>query len=223
MVLVGRVARFVDVCGSDDPYPEAVWRAAGMYFQALDGEEAVLPGGRYACAQALAVRGLPFLKGFSLGQACHFVQMSISQRRLLGYRDGQLVSFLRSDECMKEMCAFAQLPTVEPNLRIASLEEARHGLWNILHRGPPQPGITLSNVKRYFQAHYGMALNETALGHPRLHSLLQAPCFHDICYVEAGHDGLYMVRPVRRASRYVPAQSVVQVGRVGRGRGPESS
>lgn len=207
--LVGQPAYFVDVCSSYDPYPDTLWFAAAAYFEALEGEEAVLPGGRYACAQALAMRKLSFIEGMSLGQLCHLVQVSISQRKLLGYRDGHLVPFLRSEECMKEQCAFAQQPSVEPTLPLASLEAARQGLWEILNCGPDMRGVTLSNVKRLFRARYCLELNETVLGHSRLHSLLQDPCFHDICYVEAERHGQVMVRPIQQLPSplcYVPVQ-----------------
>merc|ERR1711953_346021 len=60
---------FVDIYDSADNYPEELWAAAEAYFKSLgDSTELALPGGRYASAQALAERRLPFLSGNSLGQ-----------------------------------------------------------------------------------------------------------------------------------------------------------
>eukprot|EP00419_Tripos_fusus_P058266 CAMPEP_0172929658 /NCGR_PEP_ID=MMETSP1075-20121228/218596_1 /TAXON_ID=2916 /ORGANISM="Ceratium fusus, Strain PA161109" /LENGTH=327 /DNA_ID=CAMNT_0013790959 /DNA_START=64 /DNA_END=1045 /DNA_ORIENTATION=+ len=88
------VQDFVDVYSEVDCYPEEVWQAAVNYFGSLaEGPSLVLPRGRYASAQALMARQLPFLRGFALGQVCHFVQIAISKRKLLGYVDGGIVPY----------------------------------------------------------------------------------------------------------------------------------
>merc|ERR1712176_1006309 len=90
---------------------------------------------------------------FFLGQICHVVQLAISQKRILGYREGQLVPYLHSDEWVKEQRAFHQQPICSKDgtsLPLASWEEARECLRQVLDSEcNPDPGVvTLSNVKR---------------------------------------------------------------------------
>lgn len=59
-----------------DDYPEEVWKAAEAYFQQLgERSEYALPGARYTSVQALLARRLPFLKGYTVGQVCHFTSL----------------------------------------------------------------------------------------------------------------------------------------------------
>lgn len=53
---------------TEDVYPPQLWIDAAVYFASLQGEEALLPGGRYMCARVLADRKLCFLEGYSLGE-----------------------------------------------------------------------------------------------------------------------------------------------------------
>ena len=46
------------VCSARDPYPAELWGEAASYFESLDGNEILLPGGRYACAQDLTWKGV---------------------------------------------------------------------------------------------------------------------------------------------------------------------
>lgn len=80
-ILLDQVEDFIDVYDKQDDYPDVLWSAADDYFQSLPEQEAVLPGGRYACAQTLASRRLDFLQGYSLGHICHFVQLAISTKK----------------------------------------------------------------------------------------------------------------------------------------------
>mmetsp|Transcript_18406 Transcript_18406/g.52794 ORF Transcript_18406/g.52794 Transcript_18406/m.52794 type:complete len:543 (-) Transcript_18406:131-1759(-) len=193
IALVGRSAGdFVDVTSPEDPYPESLWEEAAAYFESLAGDGALLPGGRYACAQALTARALPFLKGRSLGEVCHIVQLALSKRRLLGYRDGSMVPFSQSVDCLKAQCAVWQQPMTfskrtAPDLPLATWEQTRACLWEILNEAGSYgaPGvITLSNVKRLFRARYNLELSETSLGHSRLNELLQDPRLADVCTAE---------------------------------------
>lgn len=68
MLIVGRLHEFVDVCSPVDYHPAAMWEKLAEYLETLPAEEAELPGGRYACAQVLAGRRLPFLQHCSLGE-----------------------------------------------------------------------------------------------------------------------------------------------------------
>mmetsp|Transcript_132728 Transcript_132728/g.331109 ORF Transcript_132728/g.331109 Transcript_132728/m.331109 type:complete len:271 (+) Transcript_132728:154-966(+) len=113
-LLTGREPDFVDACSPADPYPEELWEAMAAHFsddgQAEEG--LCLPGGRYACAQALVAWRLPCLAGRSLGEVCHVVQLAISQRQILGYSDGQVVPHSRSEAVVKRRFAALQRPVV---------------------------------------------------------------------------------------------------------------
>merc|ERR1740121_2287445 len=109
--LKGVAADFVDVCSFVDPFSPDLWEQATAYFDGLADDELLLPGGRYVCAQALVARRLPFLQGLSLGEVCHFVQLAISQKRLLGFAaEGGMVPYRQSENYIKEQCAAVQQP-----------------------------------------------------------------------------------------------------------------
>lgn len=200
VVLIGQPCSILDVCSPHDPYPQQMWQEAAAYFQHLSNEEMILPGGRYACARELMRRGLPFLAEHSLGQVCHIVQLAITQKRILGYLEGQLVPYQHSDEWIKEQCAFHQQPIcAKPgaeSMPVASWEEARERLWELLMtEHNPEPGtLTLSNVKRLFRARFQLELSETALGHSRLFDLLRDVRFRDVCVLQAHKNGQLLVK-----------------------------
>jgi len=191
-LLVGREKSFVDVSSPVDVYPEKLWNDAKVYFESLEGPEMMLPGGRYACAQVLMQRNLKFLEGCSLGEVCHIVQLAVSQKRVLGYLEGNMVPFGKSVDYIKEQYAVWQQPVnfakkAIPDMPLATWEQARMCLWEILNHASihGQPGvITLSNVKRLFRSRFNLELSETALGHSRLNELLQDHRFSDICTLE---------------------------------------
>lgn len=203
-----RDQHFVDIYSSEDDYSPAIWQAATQYFEQLPEEDALLPGGRYSCAQALLQRQLDFLKGFSLGEVCHLVQLAISQHKILGYCNGAVVPYSRSQSRVKEECAVSQQPCVgppkedpAPSLTLASLEKARECLKEILASAegdksdPQAPSmIPLSNVKRLFRSRYQTELSETALGHSKLSELLQDQRFSDICEVQLQGQGYIVVQ-----------------------------
>jgi len=208
-LLVDRPDRFIDVYDTVDVYPEDLWEAAAVYFEGLDPDDAgaALPGGRYASAQALACRDLPFLQGRSLGQVCHITQLAISQRKMLGYFNGAIVPYSRSTSRLKLCCAQEQravsskalaaetdggaaaLPVAQWDVARSSLREILEGA---LRKGADQ--VPLSNVKRIFRSVYHMELSETALGHAKLSDLLQDTRFEDICSVQLQDRG-YAVLP----------------------------
>mmetsp|Transcript_24614 Transcript_24614/g.47978 ORF Transcript_24614/g.47978 Transcript_24614/m.47978 type:complete len:476 (-) Transcript_24614:97-1524(-) len=206
-LLVDRNPTFVDIYDSADNYPEELWASAEAYFKSLgDSTELALPGGRYASAQALAERRLPFLSGYSLGQVCHITQIAISQRKLLGYFNGTIVPYECSTSMLKCRCAQEQRPLMDPALagntefQVVGWELARTKLREILQsatiRGAGQ--VPLSNVKRLFRSLHQLELSETALGHSKLTELLQDSRFHDICTVQLQDRG-YAVVPVSSA------------------------
>jgi len=206
-LLVDREPTFVDIYDAVDNYPEELWAAADQYFKSLGtSTELALPGGRYASAQALAERRLPFLSGYSLGQVCHITQIAISQRKLLGYFNGTIVPYECSTSMLKCRCAQEQRPLMDPAMtgttefQVVGWELARTKLREILQsatiRGAGQ--VPLSNVKRLFRSLHQLELSETALGHSKLTELLQDSRFHDICTVQLQDRG-YAVVPVNSA------------------------
>jgi len=213
VTLVGRPCNFLDVCSPHDPYPPEMWLDAATYFQNLSEEEMHLPGGRYACARVLVGRGLPFLAGCSLGQVCHIVQLAISQKRILGYLEGQLVPYWHSEEWVKEQYAFHQQPICSRkgsnSLPVATWEEARTRLLQLLDsESNPEPGVvTLSNVKRLFRSRFQLELSETVLGHSRLFDLLHDVRFRDVCTVQAHGNGQLLVKRAE-GPRQVPCHQL---------------
>ncbi|CAE7251381.1 rsmB [Symbiodinium sp. KB8] len=209
-LLRGRPPNFIDVYSPQDFYPTSLWQAAASYFEGLDDANMVLPGGRYSCAQALVSRGLQFLQGRTLGQVCHIVQLAISQKKLLGYLNGAVVPYGRSQSMIKERCAERQKPCTNiargNGSDLADWEVVKRGLKEIL--GSLSPGtatIPLSNVKRLFRSRFHIELSETALGHSKLSELLQDPRLRDICSVRLQGHG-YVVSPVT-PSAVVPSKS----------------
>lgn len=195
--LRGRPASFVDVYSPQDLYPAQLWQATNSYFESLEDATMALPGGRYSCAQALLARNLPFLRGYTLGQVCHIVQLAISQKKQLGYLNGAVVPYGRSQSMVKERCAERQRPCSNPtkgSSNLASLEDVRSGLAQILaDLAPMSAMVPLSNIKRLFRSRYHVELSETALGHSKLSELLQDPIFHDICSVRLDGNGYFVV------------------------------
>jgi len=205
-----RPERFVDVYSPDDNYSEATWTAAREYFEVLPELDAKLPGGRYSCAQALVLRKLPFLAGFSLGKVCHMVQLAISQHKILGYCNGAVVPYRHSQSKVKEDSAMFQQPCLSgkaddaaagsgaQSLPLATLEKARECLRDILDSAAPAEegpsSVPLSNVKRLFRSKYSVELSETSLGHSKLSELLQDKRFSDVCEVQLQGQGYIVVQ-----------------------------
>jgi len=221
-VLVGITQHFVDVYCTWDPYSPDLWASVTAYFMSLAEPDAVLPGGRYACASALVSRKLLFFQGLSLGQVCHIVQLSISQRKLLGYLSGSIVPYARSQSMIKDCCAWRQAPcdaaageagvagkqqedsqqkgpSSDPKAEqrpVATWETARACLREIIDDAVSKGAgsVPLSNIKRFFRSRCQLELSETALGHPKLSELLQDPRMKDICEVRLRGQG-YTVFP----------------------------
>jgi hypothetical protein len=191
--------KFVDVYNPVDSYPEAMWAAAATYFQALSGDEAVLPGGRYSCAQSLVERKLHFLSEYSLGQVCHIVQLAISQRKCLGYLNGGITPYLHSHSKVKDSAAAEQSSCAHAacvsDLTLATWETARTYLRTILSESMKSGSDTvpLSNIKRIFRSQFSTELSETSLGHSKLSELLQDSKLSDICTVRLLEQGYFVV------------------------------
>jgi len=200
VLLIGRPPDFVDVYNPLDIYPPELWHAATAYFDGLSDADMKLPGGRYSCAKTLAGRGLSFLQGRSLGQVSHIVQLAISQKKVLGYLNGAVVPYSRSQSMVKDRCAERQRPCasrVRGATTLVSWSTMRKCLQEILMRLAPASGgyIPLSNMKRLFRSRFRLELSETALGHAKLSELLQDNQLRDVCEVRLqGHS--YVVFPL---------------------------
>jgi len=199
-LLRGREPSFVDVHSPDDVYPPALWELAQVYFAGMDGK-AVLPGGRYACAQVLASRQVPFLRGRSLGQVCHIVQLAISEKKLLGYRSGSIVAYACSQSKAKAVCAERQRPFAAQagdNCAVATWAIVSACLRVLIGTLPDGSNtIPLSNIKRLFRTRFQVDLSETALGYAKLSELLQDTRVSDLCSVQLQEQG-YIVVPKSR-------------------------
>jgi len=198
-VFVDQPACFVDIYSPADSYLPQLWSGLRVYCESSAGQDLSLPGGRYACAQTLRALQLPFLAGYSLGRICHIVQLAISQKKILGYMDGAVVPYARSQSMMKEQCAMNGQPSTGSNkqnelasLPIASLEVARKYVLEILDAGKGE--VPLSNIKRLFRSRFQIELSETSFGYSKLSELLQGPSFSDICRVELRGHGYTVIQ-----------------------------
>jgi len=202
--LAGQPQHFVDPHCPDDPYPEQLWIEFGGYLAGLSEDER-LPGGRYLCALALAERNLPFFSRCSLGQLAHIVQLAISHRELLGYSDGMLVPYERSQSKLKRAKAERREPKAESDIAaVTDWDELRECFRQLF--GDNQR-IALSNIKFLFQSRFGAELSETALGYAKLSELLQDARLSDICEVRLQHAG-HVLQPVRPRNRISLCESI---------------
>mmetsp|Transcript_24962 Transcript_24962/g.63463 ORF Transcript_24962/g.63463 Transcript_24962/m.63463 type:complete len:547 (-) Transcript_24962:203-1843(-) len=202
-LIPGRASSFVDVYSPDDIYPEELWDLAAEYFGSMDNSTMVLPGGRYSCAQVLVQRDLPFLRGRSLGQVCHIVQLAISQKKLLGYLNGTVVPYSRSQSMVKEKNAECQRPcssAVRGKSAVATWDMMHGCLQTLLSKvsGADQT-LPLSNIKRLFRAQFQIELSETALGYAKLSELLQDQRLQDLCEVKLQGHG-YVIVPIKKST-----------------------
>jgi len=201
-----RTTTFIDVYDPVDPFPAHVWNSAAAYFASLSSDDMLLPGGRYACAQALVARKLGFLANFTPGQVCHMVEISMTHRKLLGYYNNSIVPYAHSFSMKKDRCALQQRPCVAENGSIAessssmppaSLHIARRYLSEILREssshGDGTGMLPLSNIKRLFRLRYKTELSETYFGHSRLSDLLQDERFCDLCTLRLQKNGYIIV------------------------------
>jgi len=221
-LLVGRALTFVDIYSTEDVYSDDFWAKLANHFESLPADEAPLPGGRYSCACALMAKNLPFLVGLSLGRVCHVVELALTHRKVLGYRDGAVVPYVLSQTRLKEqqamrrqLCcapdecrgdALSGLPAATWNDACARLQELL--IENASANGEGRWKMPLSNVKRLFRLRFGMELSETVLGHSKLSELLQDTRFCDVCAVELHDNGYIVVQP--SVSAKVPDTNISQ-------------
>lgn len=173
-----------------------MWQELTAHFDTLpEGEK--LPGGRYACAQALVTKKLLFLKGYSLGQICHLVQLACTQRCILGYRDGGIVRYTESESYMKQVTAFTKSPLGIQNYPVVcTWDDVCCCLRKILKA----ESIEISNLKRLFAVHFQRELSAKALGHVRLSDLLKDERLREICTLRKLGNGQHVIKAVGERS-----------------------
>jgi len=184
-------ASFVDIYSSKDDYSEEFWSIAAAYFEGLPADVMNCPGGRYECAKSLVALGLPFLAPYSLAQVCHIVQLAMTQRKILGYRNGAIVPYTRSQTRMKEQCAEHNRLCKKAKMPLATWDVLQQCLWSVLPKWAAE-GYPLSNVKRMLRADFFVDLSETALGHSSMCDLFKDWRLRDVCRVRLFGNGYYV-------------------------------
>lgn len=203
VLLLQREQNFIDVYSLIDCYPSSLWEELRHYLQELDNRGGSLPGGRYSCAKALLESALPSFQTRSLGEVCHIVQLAMSEKKLLGYLDGTIAPYERSNSMLKDTAAELCLGSCSSQqIPLASWESARSCMVDVLEsavrKGKKQ--VPISTLKRLFRSRFHMELSETALGYTKLSDLLQDAMFGDICSVRLLERG-YVVLPSEIFSR----------------------
>jgi len=201
-LLPGAPEAFVDVYSPHDCYWPELWTSLAAYLSGSEGVELILPGGRYSCAQVLVQRRLPCLAGYSLGQVSHIVQLAISQKKLLGYLNGNVVPYGRSQSMVKDRSAQRQRPCESSSSRRS--KSTAFATWDIMRPCLQQllsvqggQAMPLSNLKRLFRVRFNVELSETALGHAKLSECLQDPRVCDLCDVKLQGQG-YIIIPAQK-------------------------
>jgi len=132
------------------------------------------------------------------------VQLAISQKKMLGYLNGAVVPYRRSQSMVKERCAEKQRPCTNAargTTAIATWGMVRECLQEILFATVRPGSVPLSNIKRIFRSRYHIELSETALGHAKLSELLQDPRLQDLCTVQLRGHGYVVVPTCTQCSR----------------------
>lgn len=200
-LLINERPNFVDVYSPIDCYPAEFWTEAAAYFERLEGNAMILPGGRFSCAQCLAMRNLPFLATYTLGQVCHIVQLAISQKKLLGYSSDGITPYAHSQSMLKDKAAAKQSVCASlggagvGELPLATWETARQHLRDALTCSMQEgsDSVPLSNIKRIFRSQFQTELSETSLGHSKLSELLHDLKLRDICTVKLLDQGYFVI------------------------------
>lgn len=199
-LLVGRPCLFVDCSITSDPYSASIWASFKRFFEGPQGCSLNLVGGRTAAAEALRNQNLPDFAGFSLGRLCHIVELALTQKSILGYKNGAIVPYKLSDRAVKEQSALQQRPCAASQQQVATLQVARLCLQQLLQEAP-SGSLPLPNVKRLFTARFNIQLSETVFGHSKVSDLLQDSRFQDICTVEF-QNGFTVRRKVKTISMF---------------------
>jgi hypothetical protein len=193
----GLCAHFVDIYDTEDHFSEQFWSDARSYFESSQGDVS-FSGGRYACAQGLASLSPSFLQGYSLGRVCHFVQLAMATRMMLGYCNGAIVPYGRSDTMLKNCCAEKQ--TICTSAKVPPITS-----WNVFRAclrelfSSVSDGIPLSNIKRLFRSHFQSDLSETVFGFPTLGELMRDVRLKDICSIQLLENGYHVFPSVEES------------------------
>jgi hypothetical protein len=203
---------FVDPHDPEDVYPEQMWNEFAAYVisqQTSEPKEYRLPASRYACALELQGRTLSCFSGLTLGSLCHIVQLAISQKQILGYRDGALVPYCLSKCLVKKQhaelgWACTATKSEGQGLPFADMGAVRCCMAEIMQmaRWSEAGCEPLANIKRTFRSRYNLDLSETLLGYTKLSELLQD--LPDLCYLEMRNSGCCVV-PVMEVPAAVDA------------------
>lgn len=203
-LLAGQPSTFVDFYDTNDTYPPELWTTLGAYLETLEGDDSLLPGGRYACAQALLRVGLPCFAGRRLGEACHIVELAMSQKKLLGYLNGAITPYGCSQSMLKDDAAVRRTGIGSEHFPLATWDCVRTSIVAILasaiRKGKKQ--VPLSTLKRLFRSRFRTELSETALGYTRISDLLQDTRVCGVCSVRLLEAG-YFITPRESADEGV--------------------
>merc|ERR1712093_593262 len=109
------------------------------------------------------------------------------RKKLLGYLDGTIAPYERSNSMVKDTAAELCMGSgASQSLPLATWTTARSCMIEVLEsavrKGKKQ--VPISTLKRLFRSRFHIELSETALGYTKLSDLLQDSCFHDICSVQ---------------------------------------
>jgi len=131
------------------------------------------------------------------------VQLAISQKKLLGYLNGTVVPYSRSQSMVKEKNAECQRPcssAARGKGTVATWDMMRGCLQTLLgNLGAGEQTLPLSNIKRLFRAQFHIELSETALGYAKLSELLQDSRLQDLCEVKLRGHG-YVIVPIKKSA-----------------------
>jgi len=191
VVVRGTFPVFIDIYNAEDYYSEDLWSAFATYLEIFEHGRTLPPGGRYVYAQGLISQNLPFLEGMSLGEVSHIVQIAMTSRKLLGYRNAAIVPYARSETAIKEQCAEYQILTKKTKLPLATWDVLRTCLQELLMQ-VGEIGFPLSNVKRVLRVRFKFDLSETALGYVALSELFKDFRIQDLCSVRLLDNGYYV-------------------------------
>merc|ERR1719401_2628169 len=115
----------------------------------------------------------------------------MSSRKILGYRNGAIVPYKRSETAMKEQCAEQQLLTKKARCPLATGDVLRSCVREVL-QDARDIGFPLSNIKRSLRTRFKVDLSETALGHATVSELFKDARLHDICSVRLLDNGYFL-------------------------------
>jgi len=190
-LVAGTRPTFVDIYSQSDFYGEAFWDELTTYVEGLEDGDMSCPGGRYVCAKSLVDRNLPCLAARSLGEISHIVQLAMTQRKVLGYRNGAIVPYAFSETAVKERCAEEQRLVKRSKMPLPTWDMLRACLREMLLTAGTE-GLPLSNVKRVLRSRFRMDLSETALGHANMADLFRDSRLEDLCVVTLLDNGYFL-------------------------------